>query len=41
MKKSKRKKTDDPFTDKYFEIMDVAQEMALVCWIHMCMLASK
>ncbi|KAI8101784.1 hypothetical protein M9434_006850 [Picochlorum sp. BPE23] len=29
MKKSKRKKTDDPFTDKYFEIMDVAQEMAL------------
>lgn len=29
-KKSKRKKTDDPFTDKYFEIMDRAQEMSLV-----------
>jgi hypothetical protein len=29
-KKSKRKKTDDPFTDKYFEIMDRAQEMTLV-----------
>lgn len=29
-KRQKRKKTDDLFTDRYFEIMDRAQEMSLV-----------